>query len=89
VTITQASTFIFYGKSFCQQNNCSYSRGSATTIAAMACYVIAGMGFFFSSDYPGAKVLEDNCDDDEVLVYEVGPESDPESEQELKPLEPL
>lgn len=80
VTIAQASTFIFYGRGFCQQNNCSFSRGSGTAIAAMACYVMAGMGLFFSSDYPGAKALEDNYDEDEVLVYEVGPESEQELE---------
>jgi hypothetical protein len=81
VTIIQASTFIVYGETFCQQNNCSFSRGSGTSIAAMASYVMAGMGFFFSSDYPGVKALEDNNSNNDEEEYEY------RREPELKPLE--
>lgn len=62
MSICQACTFIVYAEDFCKDNNCSFSRGSGTALAAMACYVIAGLGFFFSKDYPGVKVLEKEDD---------------------------
>lgn len=70
LTVCQASTFIVYGKDFCQDNNCSFSRGSATSIGAMVCYVIAGMGFFLSSDYPGIEGLHTDDGDERKVRYE-------------------
>jgi len=57
MTICQACTFIVYGKDFCQTHNCSFSRGSGTSIGAMVCFLLAGGGFFCSSDYPGIQGL--------------------------------
>lgn len=74
LTLCQACTFIVYAENFCQQNNCSFSRGSGIGLSAMVCYIIAGMGFFSSKDYPGPKVL-DNVHDDER------PRSDPQEDR--------
>lgn len=64
MTICQACTFIVYAEEFCQAANCTFSRGSGLSLAAMACYVIAGLGFFFSKDYPGEEALEKKENDE-------------------------
>ncbi len=56
--ICQACTFIVYAENFCQKNNCSFSRGSGISLASMVCYLIAGLGFFNSKDYPGESILD-------------------------------
>ncbi len=58
MTVGQACTFIVYAEDICQDYNCSFSRGSGTSLAAIVCYFVAGLGFFFTKDYPGEKVLE-------------------------------
>jgi len=55
LTICQACTFVVYGSDFCERNGCAFSRGSAYSIVAMLCYVVAGTGFFLSRDYPGEE----------------------------------
>ena len=57
LTLMQATTFVVYGSSFCKEYNCTFSRGSATSLAALACYLLAGTGFFLSQDYPGVDRL--------------------------------
>lgn len=57
LTIFQCSTFVVYGEPFCKSNNCSFSRGSGTSIGAAVCFVIAGLGFFRMRDYPGKNGL--------------------------------
>jgi len=53
----QATTFVVYGNTFCKEYNCTFSRGSATSLAALVCYLLAGTGFFLSQDYPGVDRL--------------------------------
>ena len=75
MTIGQASTFIVYSEDFCRDFNCSFSRGSGTSLAAIACYIVAGMGFFFTKDYPGNEELG-------KLNQKKTQQSDPESVEE-------
>jgi len=63
LVVVQACTFIVYGSKFCTENNCSFSRGAGYSIGAIVCYLIAGLAFFLSKDYPGDLY---NNDDDEV-----------------------
>ena len=58
MTVGQVCTFIVYAEDFCQDYNCSFSRGSGTSVAAIVCYIVAGLGFFFTKDYPGEEGLE-------------------------------
>ncbi len=58
MTIGQACTFIVYSEDFCRDYNCSFSRGSGTSLAAIVCYIVAGLGFFFTKDYPGNEGLD-------------------------------
>jgi len=64
LSICQACTFIVYGSEFCNDNGCSFSRGSGVSIGAILCYMIAGMGFFLSSDYPGNDGMNGGDGDD-------------------------
>ena len=38
-------------------HNCSISRGSGSSIGALVCFVMAGIGYFCSRDYPGVEGL--------------------------------
>eukprot|EP00751_Fragilariopsis_kerguelensis_P027478 CAMPEP_0170880632 /NCGR_PEP_ID=MMETSP0734-20130129/32550_1 /TAXON_ID=186038 /ORGANISM="Fragilariopsis kerguelensis, Strain L26-C5" /LENGTH=386 /DNA_ID=CAMNT_0011264191 /DNA_START=422 /DNA_END=1582 /DNA_ORIENTATION=+ len=53
LVVVQACTFLVYGSQFCQQHNCTFSRSAGYSIGAIVCYLIAGVAFFFSKDYPG------------------------------------
>ena len=75
MTIGQASIFIVYSEDFCRDYNCSFSRGSGTSLAAIACYIVAGLGFFFTKDYPGNEDLG-------KLNQKKTQQSDPESVEE-------
>eukprot|EP00537_Pseudo-nitzschia_pungens_P003197 CAMPEP_0172358458 /NCGR_PEP_ID=MMETSP1060-20121228/2772_1 /TAXON_ID=37318 /ORGANISM="Pseudo-nitzschia pungens, Strain cf. cingulata" /LENGTH=304 /DNA_ID=CAMNT_0013079683 /DNA_START=69 /DNA_END=983 /DNA_ORIENTATION=- len=55
LSVCQASSFLVYGSSVCHTSGCSFSRGSAVSLGAIFCYIIAGIGFFSSRDYPGEK----------------------------------
>lgn len=57
MTMCEACAFIVYGMDFCQVHSCSFSRGSATSIGAIVCFIMAGNGYFCSSDYPGVQGL--------------------------------
>lgn len=64
-----------YGSDFCNDNGCSFSRGSGTSIGATVCFIIAGMGFFLSSDYPGEDGNgEEPQDMTNAVVYHEDPE---------------
>eukprot|EP00531_Pseudo-nitzschia_arenysensis_P002763 CAMPEP_0116153114 /NCGR_PEP_ID=MMETSP0329-20121206/21048_1 /TAXON_ID=697910 /ORGANISM="Pseudo-nitzschia arenysensis, Strain B593" /LENGTH=291 /DNA_ID=CAMNT_0003649953 /DNA_START=188 /DNA_END=1065 /DNA_ORIENTATION=+ len=75
--ICQACTFIVYAENFCQKHNCSFSRGSGISLASMVCYLIAGLGFFNSKDYPGESIL-DKLEEQNKKTYD-DEESQPES----------
>lgn len=62
MTICQACAFIVYKMDFCQMHSCSISRGSGSSIGAMVCFVLAGIGYFCSSDYPGVQGLNTDSD---------------------------
>jgi len=87
--ICQACTFIVYAENFCQKNNCQFSRGSGISLASMVCYLIAGLGFFNTKDYPGESII-DKLDERKRGTYdeEVSqPESmDDRYSDELEPL---
>uniref|UniRef100_A0A7S4AL30 Transmembrane protein n=1 Tax=Pseudo-nitzschia australis TaxID=44445 RepID=A0A7S4AL30_9STRA len=89
----QVCTFAVFGSSFCDRNGCSFSRGSGISIGAIVCYILAGIGFFLSRDYPGegAKPVPGDDDDDEAAqnvtsdeVYPQNPELTPAEYAEAK-----
>lgn len=82
LSVCQASTFVVYGSSFCQRRGCYFSRGSGLSVSAIACYVIAGIGYFLSRDYPGEKASTvsgggeiADSDDVENKPYEAAPDA--------------
>lgn len=72
LTVCQACTFIVYGQDFCHFNDCTFSRGSGTSIGAMLCYIVGGLGFFLSSDYPGIPKLMTYSESDDEQHAEGG-----------------
>lgn len=77
LVVLQGCTFLVFGSTFCKENNCVFSRTAGYSIAAMVCYMIAGIGFFLSSDYPGPRrpqgeEIQDATNN--VVVYHEDPE---------------
>lgn len=57
LTTCQACSFVVYGSDFCNTYGCSFSRGSGLAVGAIASYILAGIGFFLSNDYPGDEFV--------------------------------
>ena len=80
LVILQACTFIAYTSEFCDKYNCSFSRTAGYSIGAIACYIIAGIAFFLSSDYPGTLYDDEDHDGQDfknAVVYHEDPELNP------------
>lgn len=80
LVILQACTFIAYTSEFCDKYNCSFSRTAGYSIGAIACYIIAGIAFFLSSDYPGTLYDDEDRDGQDftnAVVYHEDPKLNP------------
>eukprot|EP00539_Tryblionella_compressa_P002104 CAMPEP_0178737004 /NCGR_PEP_ID=MMETSP0744-20121128/2742_1 /TAXON_ID=913974 /ORGANISM="Nitzschia punctata, Strain CCMP561" /LENGTH=269 /DNA_ID=CAMNT_0020389515 /DNA_START=93 /DNA_END=902 /DNA_ORIENTATION=- len=55
VSILQGCTFIAFNSEFCEENQCSISRSAGFGVLACFFYLIAGLGFYHSTDFPGEK----------------------------------
>lgn len=87
----QSATFIAYNSKFCSENNCSFARTSWYSVGAVACYLISGISFFLSKDYPGEhnmNYFRKNGDEVEditnAVVYHPDPEMTPTEYKEAK-----
>jgi len=54
----QALVFYTFWSDFCEENDCRLSRSSIFCIVSAACYFEAGVTFFYTSNYPGDKIIE-------------------------------
>eukprot|EP00980_Cylindrotheca_fusiformis_P000353 scaffold91_cov127-Cylindrotheca_fusiformis.AAC.13 len=70
---SQGLSLLVFAGDFCQENSCVFDRAAGFACAACACYFVAGIMYFFMSDYPGvafvgtriAEVNEEEIEDEE------------------------
>lgn len=55
LTTLQGMTFFVFSSSICDDHGCTFSRAAGFSVAAMACFVIAGMSMILTKDYPGDR----------------------------------
>jgi len=55
LVIAQGCTFLAYGSEFCYDYQCAFGRTAGYSVGAIVCYLISGIAFFFSKDYPGTQ----------------------------------
>ena len=87
LVVVQACTFLVYGSKFCQEHNCTFSRSAGYSIGAIVCYLIAGVAFFVSKDYPGENNINHHNDENvqdvtKGIVYHDDPELNPTDMEE-------
>ena len=51
----QGLTFFVFRSDICEENGCIFSRGAGFSVAALASFLIAGISFLFTHDYPGDR----------------------------------
>jgi hypothetical protein len=55
----QGLTFLVFTSELCQDYGCTFSRSAGFSIAAMICFLLAGICFLFTHDYPGNRFVEE------------------------------
>ena len=55
LVLLQGLTFMVHGSSWCSENECQFARASGFSAGAMVCFFLAGICFFFTSNYANEK----------------------------------
>lgn len=55
LVILQGLTLSVHGSAWCTENQCQFARASGFSVGAMVCFFLAGICFFFTSDYVNEK----------------------------------
>jgi hypothetical protein len=55
LVILQGLTLSVRGSAWCSENECQFARASGFSVGAMVCFFLAGICFFFTSDYVNEK----------------------------------
>jgi hypothetical protein len=58
LVICQGLTLLVFRSDLCNEYGCTFSRGAGFSVAAVACFFLAGICFLFTKDYPGDRVVE-------------------------------
>mmetsp|Transcript_22775 Transcript_22775/g.53975 ORF Transcript_22775/g.53975 Transcript_22775/m.53975 type:complete len:304 (+) Transcript_22775:309-1220(+) len=63
----QGLTFFVFRSDICEENGCIFSRGAGFSVAALASFLIAGISFLFTHDFPGDRF--DRAKAAQVVTY--------------------